>query len=308
MCKLAGWTSTKAKPLNKSAADRGLIAAAKAISCQRDGFGFAQSNTGLHGRFVTPSDFGTLDALPQLLRAAGTAANAFAVTDRAEQTGNYRPTGSMVIHGRTATMGRGLINTHPFKLEGWTLAHNGVIDWTGKKSESHKSVTCDSQHLLLCMTENATDETRKKDLESIQGYAAFIALAPDGRLIVAVDNIASLHAAITNKGRWIFGTTAEIVRSIGRAWGTKNLNPFAVRPWSWLSFGPNATQPTVTDWKHKGSSWNQDKFSSRSLGKSRTRTESQGYWYEEVPKKSTTTTPDETEAVFTSFPDYEGSQ
>ena len=193
-------------------------------------------------------------------------------------------------------MGRGLDNTHPFRKDGWTLAHNGVVTWDGQPSESHKSVTCDSQHLLLCMTENATDETRKKDLESVQGYAAFLALAPDGRLIVAVDATASLYAGITNKGRWIFGTTPAIVNAIAAAWKATNVSPFAVEPWTWLSFAPNAKEPTLSKWSHKRSTWEQDRFSGRSLGRKAAK------WRKEY---TPTEHLDTDEKAFVSFPDYE---
>ena len=291
MCKLAAWTTSNNNPLSKAAAARALIAARKAMQCQQDGFGFAQHGpTGLHGRFVTPSDFVGLDALPTLTKTAGAAAAAFAVTHRAQQTGNYRTTRPVIIHGRTATMGRGLDNTHPFRRDGWTLAHNGVVTWNGKPTDTHKAVTCDSQHLLLCMTENGTDETRKKDLESVQGYAAFLALAPDGRLIVAVDATASLYAGITNKGRWIFGTTPTIVSAIADAWNASNVSPFAIEPWSWLSFVPNAKEPTLTAWQHAQSTWQESRFSGRSLGRK---------------LKHSRAADDETEKAFTSFPDYE---
>ena len=291
MCKLAAWTTSNSNPLSKAAAARALLAARKAMQCQQDGFGFAQHGpTGLHGRFVTPSDFVGLDALPTLTKTAGAAAAAFAVTHRAKQTGNYRTTRPVIIHGRTATMGRGLDNTHPFRRDGWTLAHNGVVTWNGKPTDTHKAVTCDSQHILLCMTENGTDETRKKDLESVQGYAAFLALAPDGRLIVAVDSTASLYAGITNKGRWIFGTTPLIVSAIADAWNASNVSPFAIEPWSWLSFAQNAKEPTLTAWQHAQSTWNESRFSGRSLGRK---------------LKHTRTADEETEKAFASFPDYE---
>lgn len=295
MCKLAAWTSTNQNPLSKAAAARAILAAKNAMKCQQDGYGFAQhGQTGLHGRFVEPSDFVGLDALPTLTKTAGDAASAFAVTHRAQQTGNYRTTRPVIIHGRTATMGRGLNNTHPFRRDGWTMAHNGVITWNGKPTDTHKAVTCDSQHILLCLTENGTDETRKKDLENVQGYAAFLALAPDGRMIVAVDATASLYAGITNKGRWIFGTTPAIINAIAKSWNAANVAPFQLEPWTWLSFAPNAKEPTLTTWTHAKTTWQESRFSSRSLGRK---------------LKHTTTTSsranDETEKAFASFPDYE---
>jgi predicted glutamine amidotransferase len=297
MCKLAGWTTQTSNPLNKAAAARALLAAQKAISCQRDGFGFAQTgDNGLYGRFVEPSDFNGLDALPTLTRTAGEAAAAFAVTRRAAQTGNYRPTRSVIIHGRTATMGKGIANTHPFKADGWTMAHNGVITWKGNHTEKHKAVTCDSQHILHCLTDNQTDETRKKDLENIRGYAAFLALAPDGRFIAAVDDTAQLCAGITNRGRWIFGTTPAIVEAIAKSWQCKNFHAFRLEAWSWLSFAPNAKEPTLSTWSHARSTWDEDRFSGRSLGK-----------YRKTYTPSNAASFDNDAKAFASFPDYEGS-
>lgn len=291
MCKLAGWTGQTAKPLNKAAADRAIRAARLEMQkTERDGFGFAQSGqNGLHGRFLQPEGFKNLDALQTLKRSAGAAFDAFAISKRAEQTGSYKPTRSVIIHGRTATHGQGIPNTHPFRRDGWTMAHNGVISWTGQQTELHKAATCDSQHILYCLTENGTDETRKKDLENIQGYAAFLALAPNGDMIAAVDATANLCAGITSKGRWIFGTTPALVEAIADAWKCSKVDGFKLEPWTWLRFPASGGQPSVSTWQHAAAKYSEVKFSSRSLGRR---------WSHDADT--------ETEKAFARFPDFDG--
>jgi predicted glutamine amidotransferase len=290
MCKLAGWAGQTAKPLNAAAANRAILAARLEMQkTERDGFGFAQAGqNGLHGRFLQPEAFKGLDALPTLKRVAGAAFDAFAISKRAEQSGSYKPNRSVIIHGRTATHGQGVPNTHPFRRNGWSMAHNGVISWNGKPSELHKAATCDSQHILYCLTENGTDETRRKDLESIQGYAAFLALAPNGDMIAAVDATANLCAGITSKGRWIFGTTPALVETIADAWKCSTVEAFKLEAWTWLRFPAAGGEPKLSNWTHAAASYREAKFSGRSLGRK---------WSADT----------ETEKAFTRFPDFEGS-
>lgn len=271
MCKLVGWTGMKKNPLVRSMADYGLCAAFDKISeTERDGFGFAQRGTdGLHARFVKPSDFRGLDMLPTMLKAAGSGAAAFDVFARSEQTGTYNTRRHLIGHGRTATHGQGLRNTHPFRHAGWTLAHNGVVSWTGEQSKLHREATCDSQHILYALTEHPDMESRRKALENIEGYAAFLALTPTGRLIVAVDDTATLHAGVTLKGRWIFGTTAAIVDAVAEAWECKKVESYKLASWMWLEFPEEGGEPDViTTWKHDKASYKQSRFSQRSLGRS----------------------------------------
>lgn len=271
MCKLAGWTASKASPLTRHSADKALVAAAEAIGrTERHGFGFAQAGpNGLRGRYVKPDDFRTLDALPQLSKLAGDGFSAFAASKRFEQTGYYNQMKSTIVHGRTATCAVNLGNTHPFRHDGWSLAHNGVVTWHGKQTKHHNKATCDSQHLLYALTDNAGDSEKQREaMMHITGYAAFLALAPSGKLIVAVDSMASLYAGITKKGRWIFGTKPEIVEAIGDAWRCKSLEAFAIDDWSWLEFPKNGGDPKVSRWLHGDTTSRESQYASASLGRS----------------------------------------
>jgi len=270
MCKLAGWTSSKEHPLTKQAADDAIYAAHKIIATtERDGFGYAQSgSTGLRAKFVDPKEYKGIDCLPNLYKRAGKAAGAFSTAFRTSVEGNYRPHGSMIIHGRTATCGISLENVHPFRRKGWTLAHNGVIGYDGK-GEGHDKVSCDSQHLLICMADNTPTEKRKEDLRDVTGYAAFLALNPQGKMFVAVDDTARLYAGITSKGRWIFGTTEKIVEAIADAWKCKGVTAYPIDAWTWLEFDPASnSEPELSEWMHKKANQRQLGFASQSLGTS----------------------------------------
>ncbi len=270
MCKLAGWTSSKEHPLTKQAADDAIIAAHKIITqTERDGFGYAQSgSTGLRAKFVDPKEYKGIDCLANLYKRAGKGAGAFATAYRTSIEGSYKPSGSMIIHGRTATCGISLENVHPFRRKGWTLAHNGVCGYSGTDQKEHSKVSCDSQHLLICMADNTPTEKRKEDLENITGYAAFLALNQQGKLFVAVDDTATLYAGITSKGRWIFGTKPNIVEAIADAWKCKGVTAYPIDSWTWLEFEAAGGEPELGEWKHKKANERQLGFASQSLGAS----------------------------------------
>jgi len=270
MCKLAGWTSSKENPLPKAAADAAITAAAKIIrTTERDGFGYAQAGSnGLRARFLDPKEYKGVDSIPNMYRRAGKAAGAFATTYRTAHEGTYVASKHMMIHGRTATCGISLENVHPFRRKGWTLAHNGVINWEGPASKEHDKVTCDSQHLLIAMADHTPMLQRKEALEHISGYAAFLALNPQGKLVVAVDDKASLYAGITSKGRWIFGTRADIVEAIADAWKAKGVTAYPIDSWTWLEFDQTGKDPELGEWKHKTANQRQMGFASQSLGHS----------------------------------------
>jgi hypothetical protein len=267
MCKLAGWTSGINNPLTKHYADKALQVAASVIGkSESDGFGFAQ--TSFRGRFLKPKQFRSIDSLANLRRNAGARAfRAFDVSDTADQTGAYNPQKHFIVHGRTATCGVNLENVHPFRHKGWTLAHNGVVSWNGKETKEHKGASCDSQHLLYCLTDHPNDEQAQKHaLREISGYAAFLALSPSGKLTVAVDNRAKLFAGITNKKRWIFGTTPDIVEAVADAWNCSNVRAFQLADWTWLSFPTSGGQPRISEWHHAEATRSELAWSGSSLG------------------------------------------
>ena len=135
MCKLAGWSSNNSI-MPKFKADAALVAAAKVIhTTERDGFGFAQhGENGFRDRFRSPSDFEGMDTLVNFHERYGDAINSFHLSRGAGHEGEYDSTAPLIIHGRTATTDVNLGNVHPFRKDGWTLAHNGVVTWEGDTS------------------------------------------------------------------------------------------------------------------------------------------------------------------------------
>jgi len=273
MCKLAGWTGAPNAPLNRAHANAGLIAAHGIIKrTERDGFGFAQhSSKGLRSRYAEPTDFRSMDGLTDLFKRAGGAAKAFSAANRSGHAGAYSTEGGMIVHGRTATCAVTLDNVHPFRRKGWTMAHNGVVNWDGPKPEAgadapHDSITCDSQHILIALADHKTTAERKAALRHITGYAAFLALSPKGDLIAAVDDTAKLFAGVTSKGRWVFGTTAEIVESIAEAWRSKSVTAYQLDAHTWLEFKAAGGEPELSEWSHKAAGARELGFASRSLG------------------------------------------
>lgn len=269
MCKLAGWTSSAKNQISKSRAEAAVLACKKVfVKSERDGFGFAQpSDAGLIGRYADPSDFIGLDEYTKLSALAGKAFTAFDVCHNADQYGTYSPHSHMMVHGRTATCGVSLKNTHPFRKNGWTLAHNGVVSWNGESNADRSAVTCDSEHLLLCMEGNSGDPDKQREsLLDISGYAAFLAQAPSGQMIVARDDMASLYSGITKDGNWLFGTTAEIVEVVAEAMKFKGVSAHKLSNWSWLTFSSRGGDPEVSTWRHGTAKASHLSLASKSLG------------------------------------------
>ena len=112
--------------------------------------------------------------------------------------------GFLLIHGRKATCGKSLENTHPMLGSGSALIHNGIVRSATIKN---KHTTCDSELLLLAMAENNHER-----LAEITGYYAFgmiQQIAADWVLHVAKDDTARLVAGPNKSGGFTFGTTPE---------------------------------------------------------------------------------------------------
>lgn len=118
--------------------------------------------------------------------------------------------GFLLVHGRKATCGIELGNTHPMLSEsGAALIHNGVVT---SKSVHNISTTCDSELLLRAMESGGVNA-----LAEISGYYAFGMIQPVARghvLHVAKDGVARLKCGRTRSG-WAFATTDEALALAG---------------------------------------------------------------------------------------------
>ena len=166
---------------------------------QKDGFGYSikHQNGQYTERYLSADSvagMGTLkesvDMLKSNIRTKLTEGIDFDVNGVKPRKGAIN--GSIIAHGRTATCGKSIENTHPFTGSGeqgdYTIAHNGVVEWTG--ATLPLNTTCDSEHLLNCFTHLNGEQSFK---DGIAGYAAVIGFNPLGELFVLRDNRAPLY-------------------------------------------------------------------------------------------------------------------
>lgn len=198
MCKLIAMSSMSCKTLTQ--ASKLVLSASKLLGAsQRDGFGYAvkTSDSVFIERYLNPqscSGMGTLKASRDLLPA--TLQTQLVYGNDYDQHGiapsKASSLGCFIAHGRTATCGKNIANTHPFTgfKDGkqWTIAHNGVVDWSGEKLPLQ--TTCDSEHILNCFLHLNGEQSFA---EGMSGYAAVIGINPQGELFALRDDRAPLY-------------------------------------------------------------------------------------------------------------------
>jgi predicted glutamine amidotransferase len=169
---------------------------------QRDGFGFALSHeNGIYGeKYLRPESCKGMGIVSRDLQVLPKGLKVTVARNRDFLTFGKFPAydrikGSYISHGRTATCGREITNTHPFhgidsNNGSWTIAHNGVVDHIGEKHEM--ATTCDSEHILHCFTKGKGVHSLKTQ---ISGYAAVVGINPNGELFAFRDNVAPLYCS-----------------------------------------------------------------------------------------------------------------
>lgn len=211
MCKLYGMTTSQ------KFTRRQMDAVTRAIhrsfaSSQRDGFGFTAANidgTRYSERYTTPAQFAGIGRahtakkrLPDALKSA-VDVDATGTLDAAGIT-------SLIIHGRTSTNDITLANTQPLSKAGWSLAHNGVVDWQGHPYPC--DTTNDSEHLLNMFALGRG----LAELEDVRGYAALLMLDNAGNFLAFKDSRAPLHFAQIKNG-FVIATTPDDITIAMRA-------------------------------------------------------------------------------------------
>lgn len=202
MCKLMTITSTK-KIENLGKVVNSILPLITATD--RDGFGWASINE--HGLFG--------ERMTNLRHGYRMNINKFAVNlPIVEKTYNSfgqpgKPTGSLILHGRTSTNKKTLNNTHPINLRDWSLVHNGVV--TNRGPDYTMTTDNDTEHLVHYMSSELGITGIEQNLT---GYYAFAALAPDGKLHVCRDNRATLHMAwVRSIEAYMIATTRDLIES-----------------------------------------------------------------------------------------------
>lgn len=168
---------------------------------ERDGFGAAW--IGRDGRLAWVKS-----SAPQLTGDLPEWAEGFRASSNAD---SHSDGGWLMIHGRTATCGVNVDNTHPMLDSGRAaLIHNGVV----RSDTIHNiSTTCDSELLL-----RAWDSGAAKGLAEITGYFAFGLLIRrrDGwHAVVARDDSAKLRVGTHKRYGAAWATTDEVLAVAG---------------------------------------------------------------------------------------------
>lgn len=166
---------------------------------QKDGFGFSIKHQGgqYTERYLSADYVAGLGTLKESVDMLKSNIRTKVVEGIDFDTSGVKPkkgaiTGCFIAHGRTATCGKTIENTHPFigmnQHGSWTIAHNGIVEWSGVKLPLNTS--CDSEHLLNCFLHLDGEQSFK---DGIAGYAAVIGIDPLGNMFVLRDNKAPLY-------------------------------------------------------------------------------------------------------------------
>jgi predicted glutamine amidotransferase len=200
MCKIVAFTNTSKLDKKAPASIGGII-----NKLERDGYGYAiQGSSGVFGEKSVFSSF----------KSRLQAKNVIDLPIVKPQHLVFGQVGTMsgpgVFHGRTSTNDKGLRNCHPMQRDGWNLIHNGVVTDGGPKYE--KLTTNDSEDVLKRLIDGVENVEKY-----LSGYYAFAAIAPDGRLHVARDSMATLFFAYSSdKETYVFATTESLLRSVAK--------------------------------------------------------------------------------------------
>lgn len=119
---------------------------------------------------------------------------------------------AIALHGRQATCGISLENTHPFVSQGTALMHNGII--LNSTVTDNKVSSCDSEALLWRYLDHGIKENidnLTEALSDLQGYYATIVFNNSGVVDVWVDDHATLYLASVQGIGTVIATTKELI-------------------------------------------------------------------------------------------------
>ena len=243
MCKLFGMTSTSNITRRQTDAITRAVHRSFRIT-QRDGFGFTLQHadrTRYSERYTQPGQFAGIGAAASARKRLPDALKPALKMD-AHGTRNSGGCSALIIHGRTSTNDITLTNTQPLSKAGWTLAHNGVVEWTGKNYPLE--TTNDSEHLLNLFALGDWQH----ELVDVKGYAALLMMDNAGNFLAFKDSRAPLHFAQVRNG-FIVATSPDDILSACKAAKLKKPYIAAVPDNVLLTFTQNGE---VTSQTHAG--------------------------------------------------------
>lgn len=207
MCKVLAFTNTRKINLSKCLNDIGT----HLLKTEKDGFGYAiQGKNGVFGEKTIDSKFRTrLTRLNEVsLPIVKPKYSKFGTPSQLNGPG--------IFHGRTSTNVTDLKNTHPMQLSDWHLIHNGVVeDW----GPTYETVTDnDSEFVLKRLIDGVGQDNPMQAIERyLEGYYAFAAIDPLGKLHIGRDCIAPLYIAYSKKYEtYVFGTTEALILKVSK--------------------------------------------------------------------------------------------
>ncbi len=197
MCKLAIITKHDSGKL------KAIISSAwqEMAKTEKDGFGAAWVSPSGKIGYVKSSQAAFLPDLPSFCAAFS------------EGNGLGSDGGALIIHGRTATCGVNVGNTHPMMGPNCALVHNGVVS---SKRFRNTETTCDSELLLHAWKADGIDAVARE----ISGYYAFAILQRiRGKTVLDVvrDDKANLKVGKIDGG-WAFATTPALLSVLGSSY------------------------------------------------------------------------------------------
>jgi hypothetical protein len=215
---------------------------------QRDGFGFSiQCEEGRYTeKYTDPKTYSGIGRLATAVRSVDKFfAEEYLNKFESPKEPFKKASGPMIIHGRTSTGLVSIENTHPFSKSEWTLAHNGIVGWAGE--QRNMETTCDSEHLLNCYALGEGTE----DFESLNGWAAWVAINPNGQLVAGRDKITPLHIAYSQKlATYIIATKEDDLKIYLKEFDIKATGVLSMPQNSETVFSPSGKD--VRGKKHKG--------------------------------------------------------
>ena len=168
---------------------------------ERDGFGAAWVSPNGKIGYVKSSQPSLLPDLPEFCSAFS------------EGNGLKSDGGALIIHGRTATCGVNIANTHPMMGNNCALVHNGVVS---SKRFHNTDTTCDSELLLHAWKADGIDAVAR----DISGYYAFAIIQRlKGKTVLDIvrDDKAQLKVGRVTDG-WAFATTPALLATLGSSY------------------------------------------------------------------------------------------
>lgn len=180
------------------------------VKSEKDGFGFlaaARDGKVATGHYLNPNAYCGFKsaALPGFI--AGPQA----------EVGHLASVDVLVAHGRTSTNLVNLANVHPFHYNGFDLAHNGVVHWTGEASAEPKPV-CDTEKYLHWLVKSKLDWQGASKLWS--GSAALALYERATRTLTVARDVSSLYIARrAARAGWIMATSAAQLTRVCKAAG-----------------------------------------------------------------------------------------